>query len=86
MRAALFAVLIAGTAAADETGLAAWDRIYEVAAHPRCTNCHVGRQQEPMWQGLSYGAGRAHGMGVKADDSRIGAESTPCRTCHSRVA
>ena len=35
-----------------------------------------------MWEGLRYGEGAVHGMNVKADDSRIGAESMPCRTCH----
>lgn len=63
-------------------GMAAWERIYAVASHPRCTNCHVGPGQEAMWEGLGYGAGTPHGMGVKADESRIGAESMPCRTCH----
>tara|TARA_R110002049_G_scaffold23781_6_gene84690 strand:+ start:79614 stop:80159 length:546 start_codon:yes stop_codon:yes gene_type:complete len=63
-------------------GLAAWDRIFEVASHPRCTNCHVGNSGVPMWQALGYGAERVHGMNVRADDSRIGAQSVPCRTCH----
>ncbi|MEP5728160.1 MAG: hypothetical protein ABJL67_02180 [Sulfitobacter sp.] len=65
-----------------EEGLTAWDNIYAVASHPRCTNCHVGPGKEPMWEGLGYGPGRPHGMGVRADDSRIGANSIPCRTCH----
>lgn len=87
MRGLLFALLIAGTGVSAQTvtreeGLAAWDRIYEVASHPRCTNCHVGAQDAPMWQGLTYGDSAKHGMGVKADESRIGAESMPCRTCH----
>ncbi|KIN61807.1 hypothetical protein Z945_2801 [Sulfitobacter noctilucae] len=87
MRGLLFALLFAGAGAHAQTvtreeGLAAWERIYAVASHPRCTNCHVGAQQEPMWEGLHYKAGTPHGMGVKADGSRIGAESMPCRTCH----
>ncbi|MBD3664111.1 hypothetical protein [Sulfitobacter aestuariivivens] len=65
-----------------ETGLAAWDRIYEVASHPRCSNCHVGDSDQPMWSGPSYGAPRPHGMNIRAGDSRIGAETIPCRTCH----
>ncbi len=63
-------------------GMAAWDRIYEVASHPRCTNCHVGEDGRPAWEALGYGAGRMHGMNVQAGDSRIGAETIPCRTCH----
>ncbi|NNK17075.1 MAG: hypothetical protein HKP51_09245 [Sulfitobacter sp.] len=87
MTRVLFVLLIAATPMAAQNvsrdeGLAAWERVYAVASHPRCTNCHVGAQEEPMWEGLSYGRGTAHGMGVKADESRIGAESMPCRTCH----
>ncbi len=63
-------------------GLAAWGRIYEVASHPRCANCHVGASERPMWSGPSYGQTRVHGMNVMAGDSRIGAETIPCRTCH----
>lgn len=70
------------TAVSRDEGLAAWDRIFAVAQHPRCTNCHVGPQEAPMWEGLSYGAGRRHGMNVLAGESRIGAETIPCRTCH----
>lgn len=65
-----------------EDGLAAWDRIYEVASHPRCSNCHVGASERPMWSGPSYGATRVHGMNIQAGESRIGAETIPCRTCH----
>lgn len=87
MRGLLCALLIAGSGVCAQTvtreeGLAAWDRIYAVASHPRCTNCHVGDQEAPMWEGLGFGTGVPHGMGVKADESRIGAESIPCRTCH----
>ena len=63
-------------------GLAAWDRIYAVASHPRCTNCHVGDSGRPRWAALGYGADPAHGMNIRAGDSRIGAETIPCRTCH----
>ncbi len=90
---ALFALLIAAsplaaqdtTATSDvslEEGLAAWDRIFAVASHPRCTNCHVGESGVPMWEGLGYGEDQKHGMNVQSDASRIGAESIPCRTCH----
>ena len=65
-----------------EKGLEAFQRIYEVASHPRCANCHVGDDNIPMWSGPSYGKARPHGMNIHADDSRIGAETVPCLTCH----
>ena len=65
-----------------EQGLEAWARIYEVASHPRCSNCHVGDSNRPMWSGPSYGKARAHGMNINAGESRIGAEFIPCATCH----
>lgn len=91
MRGVLVGLMIAGSGVSAQTvtreeGLAAWDRIYAVASHPRCTNCHVGAQEAPMWAGLGFGRAVPHGMGVKADDSRIGAESLPCRTCHITAA
>ncbi|KMW58804.1 putative Isoquinoline 1-oxidoreductase subunit [Candidatus Rhodobacter oscarellae] len=66
-----------------EDGLAAWDRIYEVASHPRCANCHTGADNRPMWSGPSYGRARKHGMNVNAGESRIGAEFVLCSTCHA---
>ena len=69
-----------GVSRAD--GLAAWDRIYAVASHPRCATCHVGKSDRPMWSGPSYGKARPHGMNIRAGESRIGAETIPCRTCH----
>ena len=66
-----------------QDGLAAWSRIYEVTSHPRCANCHVGPSDRPMWSGPSYGKTRPHGMNIRADESRIGAETIPCRTCHA---
>lgn len=67
-----------------EEGLSAFMRIYEVASHPRCSNCHVGAEGRPMWSGPSYGEeARAHGMNVVAGESRIGAETIPCSTCHA---
>ena len=64
-------------------GLAAWERIYEVASHPRCSNCHTGASDRPMWSGPSYGRTRVHGMNIRAGESRIGAEYVPCSTCHT---
>ena len=66
-----------------EDGLAAWDRVYEVASHPRCANCHTGASDRPMWSGPSYGKTRVHGMNIRAGESRIGAEFLLCSTCHA---
>ncbi|MEL6126850.1 MAG: hypothetical protein AAFR57_10745 [Pseudomonadota bacterium] len=71
------------TAATRAEGLAAFDRIFEVASHPRCSNCHVGDDNLPMWSGPSYGQTRPHGMNVNAGESRIGAETLLCSTCHA---
>jgi hypothetical protein len=81
--ATLFAfALLPMASTAQQTGHAAWARIYAVASHPRCANCHVGGSGRPAWDGLGYNTGRLHGMNVVAGDSRIGAETIPCRTCH----
>lgn len=66
-----------------EEGLAAWSRVYEVASHPRCSNCHVGASNRPMWSGPAYGRTRPHGMNIDAGESRIGAETVLCSTCHT---
>jgi len=62
-------------------GLAAWDRIHDVASHPRCLNCHVGEDGIPLW-GTVAEPDRPHGMAIVAGDSRIGAAGLSCRTCH----
>jgi len=88
------ALLLATPALADtearEAGLAAWDRIYEVASHPRCSNCHTGPSDRPMWSGPSYdkayGGARPHGMNIRAGESRIGAGTLPCATCHTTLS
>ncbi|WP_166417227.1 hypothetical protein [Cochlodiniinecator piscidefendens] len=64
-------------------GLEHWSRAYEVFSHPRCSNCHVGADNRPMWSGPSYGSARPHGMNINAGESRIGAEHILCSTCHS---
>lgn len=79
---AALGALFAGSAEAQDAGLAAWERIYATLLHPRCSNCHVGDSGRPGWRGLGYGEKARHGMAVQAGESRIGAESTPCRTCH----
>ena len=67
----------------QEQGLAAWSRIFEVTSHPRCANCHTGPSDRPMWSGPSYGKTRVHGMNIQAGNSRIGAETILCSTCHT---
>lgn len=69
-----------------EEGLEAWSRIYQVASHPRCANCHVGESSLPMWSGPSYGKTRPHGMRINAGESRIGAEYIPCQACHTPLS
>lgn len=69
-----------------QQGLDAWDRIFDVVSHPRCSNCHVGADNKPMWSGPSYGKTRAHGMNINAGDSRIGAEAIACSTCHTTLS
>nr|WP_325252870.1 hypothetical protein [Amylibacter sp.] len=66
----------------QEKGLEAWGRMFEVVSHPRCSNCHVGPSERPMWSGPSYGKTRPHGMNIRAGESRIGAETLICSTCH----
>ncbi|MCY6383255.1 hypothetical protein [Hoeflea prorocentri] len=68
-----------------EEGLANWQLFYDVASHPRCSNCHVGADNRPMWSGPSYGRTRPHGMNINAGESRIGAETLLCSTCHTDV-
>lgn len=87
MRTLLIGLLLATPAVAQDqatraVGLAAWEDIFAVASHPRCTNCHVGDDGVPMWNELGYGADAAHRMYVHAGESRVGAETMPCRTCH----
>ncbi len=74
----------AGSVSRDD-GLANWQMFYEVASHPRCANCHVGADNRPMWSGPSYGATRPHGMNIDAGESRIGAETLACATCHTTL-
>ncbi len=77
-------LLIASPAVAQDAGLAAWGKVYEVLSHPRCANCHVGADGVPVWsEPGSKEPPRPHGMDVVAGASRIGAESIACSTCHS---
>lgn len=75
--------MVPPAAASKAEGLDAWSRIYEVTSHPRCSNCHTGPSDRPMWSGAHYGVkARPHGMNIRAGASRIGAETLPCATCH----
>ncbi len=99
MRRLIFAALVAAFPAAiqaaddidfnppasatEAEGLDAWSRIYEVTSHPRCSNCHTGPSDRPMWSGAHYGPKpKPHAMNIRAGASRIGAETLPCSTCH----
>ena len=63
-------------------GLTAWEKIYEVASHPRCANCHVA-DGAPRWSGPSYGPTRVHGMYVGGDPELLfGHPGMMCNTCH----
>lgn len=62
-------------------GLAAWNSIHTVLAHPRCLNCHVGPDNVPLW-GTVETPDRIHGMAINAGNSRIGAETLSCNACH----
>ena len=75
-------VPVAGSVSPDE-GLEAWSRIFEVTSHPRCSNCHTGESDRPMWSGPSYGKPREHGMNIQAGESRMGIETLQCATCHT---
>lgn len=76
----------AAATAGREEGLEAWARIHEVVSHPRCSNCHAGPDNRPMWSGPSYGKTRFHGMNINAGESRIGAETIACSTCHTTLS
>jgi len=64
-------------------GLQNWQTFYTVASHPRCVNCHA--DSRPMWSGPSYGATPPDGMNVHGGESRSGAETLPCSTCHAAL-
>ena len=80
--ALFFFLASASPVAAQDGGLAAWDRIYQVLSHPRCANCHVGTDNLPMWSEPRVMDPRPHGMNINGGLSRVGAEYIPCGTCH----
>ena len=66
-------------------GLENWGKVFEVFSHPRCSNCHVGAEAQPMWSGPHYGETRVHGMNIFGGETRIGSEYVPCSTCHQQT-
>ncbi len=77
---------VQGTPLSQVEALEAWNVVYEVFSHPRCSNCHIGDDNRPRWSGPSYGLTegdwRFHGMNVVAGESRIGAETQVFSACH----
>ena len=70
------------SASNQETGLAAWAKVFEVFSHPRCANCHVD-DGRPMWSGEHYGETLKHPMFVGGDpDLLLGNPGLMCNTCH----
>ena len=63
-------------------GLEAWKRIEAVVTHPRCANCHVDAKAIPIWTPAGESRNRVHGMNIHGGQSRNGAETIPCSTCH----
>jgi hypothetical protein len=63
-------------------GLEAWKRIEAVVTHPRCANCHVDSKAIPIWTPAGESRNRVHGMNIHGGQSRIGAETIGCSTCH----
>ncbi len=68
----------------NQDGLKVWQKFYEIASHPRCSNCHVGKDRIPMWSGPSYGKTRPHGMYISGGATGIGAGGLVCGTCHGK--
>lgn len=64
-------------------GQQAWEEIYAVFSHPRCSNCHV-EGERPMWSGAHYGVTRVHAFNVQRgiDGSGFGNAGLRCTTCH----
>jgi hypothetical protein len=85
IRLAIVLLALAYPGYAWASGLETWGKIHDVLSHPRCTNCHVGSNNRPMWSEPGHVSPRPHGMNVDAGESRIGAETLPCGTCHGRA-
>jgi len=84
IRHAFALVVMATPAFAQDTGLAAWNKIHEVFSHPRCAYCHVGPDNVPLVSLSESPANpRAHGMNINAGKSRVGSETVACNACHT---
>lgn len=70
------------TPVSREQGLAEWEGIHAVFAHPRCANCHV-EDDQPRWSGESYGRTRVHAFNVRRGEDGFGNAGLRCSTCHS---
>lgn len=64
-----------------EAGLAEWQGLFEVLAHPRCANCHVD-DDRPRWSGLHYGETRVHAFNVQRGEDGFGNTGLRCTVCH----
>jgi hypothetical protein len=84
-RLAIVLLTLAYPAHAQDSGLETWRKIHDVFSHARCTNCHVGSDGRPMWSEPGRMSPRPHGMNINAGESRIGAETLPCGTCHGET-
>jgi hypothetical protein len=79
-----FSPLWLSSASAQDTesaGLAEWEAIHEVFAHPRCANCHV-EDERPRWSGPHYGPTRVHSFNVQRGIDGLGNPGMRCTTCH----
>jgi hypothetical protein len=85
IRLAIVLLALTYPVCAPASGLETWRKIHDVLSHPRCTNCHVGTDNRPMWSEAGHVSSRPHGMNVDAGESRIGAERLPCGTCHGKA-
>jgi hypothetical protein len=65
-----------------EAGLADWEEIHAVFAHPRCANCHV-EDDNPRWSGAHYGQTRVHAFNVRRGEDGFGSPAMQCSACHS---
>ena len=89
IRYALALFLMAIPAQAQDAGLEAWNKVFQVFSHPRCANCHVGPDSLPMWSDANAKA-RPHGMHISGGASRTdgairtGAEQIICTSCHTQ--
>ena len=82
---AIVLLVLAYPAHAQDSGLETWRKIHDVFSHARCANCHVGSDNRPMWSEAGRLSLRPHGMNINAGESRVGAETLPCGTCHGET-